>query len=280
MHGVIRCPELWTRKRSSRPKQSLTVVSSKKTLTVLQRGVEIVRQAIEADTRVGVGYARVQRLAELSRRITWAYVVGNGVYAADGTAATNEVQVAILQGPPPARLNQDATFQAHEGDDGFPRIYVQPRRYTATWAGIVLFHELDHVLDRLDGAASLSGAGEDWWNAEARAYHHVALIIDAVSGGRFLPALAGLAAVRSVSDLVDCDPEHLSEDLYRQAFGGRVPEPPRSAPEGWARSASLVFGAVVATHAHPVSLADLTESSAGPELRRAAETWGWSSGKG
>jgi hypothetical protein len=28
-----------------------------------------------------------------------------------------------------------------------------------------------------------------------------------------------------------------------------------------------------------VSLADLTESSAGPALRQAAEAWGWSGGK-
>jgi hypothetical protein len=279
MHGVIRCPNSGAGERSSRTKQSLTVVSTKKTLTVLQRGVDIVRRAIEADSRVGVAYDRVHRLADLSQRITWAYVVGKGVYAADGTAASTVVQVAVLDGPPPPRLNQDATFQAHQGDDGFLRIFVQPRRYTATWAGIVLFHELDHVLDSLDGATPLSSAGEDWWNAEARAYHRVALIIDAVSGGRFVPAVTGLAATRSVSDLVDCDPEQLGEDLYRQAFGGRVPEPPKSAPEGWARSASLVFGAVVATHAYPVSLADLTESSAGPTLRLAAEAWGWSGGK-
>ena len=143
----------------------------------------------------------------------------------------------------------------------------------------MFFHELGHVLEHVEGASPLTASGEDWWNAEARAYHRDALIIDAVSGGRLLPALAGLAAAHSTSDLVGRDPEKLSENLYWQAFGGRSPDPPKSSSERWARSASLALGAIVATAAHPVSLADSSESSAGPELRQAATAWGWSTGK-
>lgn len=116
-----------------------TVVNAKKALTVLQRGVNIVRRAVDGSTHVGAGYNEVERLAELSQRITWAYTVGDGVYAADGSTATSDVQVAVVDGAPPASLNQDAIFQAHQGYDGFPRIYVLPRRCTATWAAYCSF---------------------------------------------------------------------------------------------------------------------------------------------
>ena len=120
------------------------------------------------------------------------------------------------------------------GEDSSLRIYVQPQRFTATWAGIVLFHELGHVLEHLAGVSSLTATGADWWNAEARAYHR----------------------------------------------GGRFPDPARSTAERWAPFRHLVFGAVIAMDAHPVSLADLSESSAGPELRRAATVWGWNAAEG
>lgn len=255
-----------------------TVVNAKKALTVLQRGVNIVRRAVDGSTHVGAGYNEVERLAELSQRITWAYTVGDGVYAADGSTATSDVQVAVVDGAAPASLKQNAIFQAHQGYDGFPRIYVLPRRCTATWAGILLFHELGPVLEHLEGASPLRSSGDDWWNSEARAYHRDALIIDAVSGGLLLPALGNLANTCSTFDVIGRDPDELSENLYWHAFGGRVPDPAKSTTERWARSAALAFGAVVATAAHPVSLADLPRSSAGPELQRAASVWGWGDG--
>jgi hypothetical protein len=256
------------------------VVNAKKALSVLQRGVTIVRRAVDGSTHVGAGYNEVERLAELSQRITWAFIVGNGVYAADGSTATSDVQVGVVDGAPPASLNQGAIFQAHQGYDGFPRIYVLPRRCTATWAGVLLFHELGHVLEHLEGASPLRSAGDDWWNSEARAYHRDALIVDALSGGRLLPALSKLAATSSASDLIGRDPDELSENLYWHAFGGRVPDPAKSTTERWARSATLAFSAVVTAAAHPVSLADLPRSSAGPELQRAATVWGWGAGMG
>jgi hypothetical protein len=265
---------------SSRPKQSTTLVNAKKALTVLQHGVQIVRRAVDGGTRVGAGHDQVHRLAGFSQHITWAYVVGNGVYAADRSAATGDVQVAVIDGVPPPGLDRDAAFQARRGEDSSLRIYVQPQRFTDTWAGIVLFHELGHVLEHLAGVSSLAATGPDWWNAEARAYHRDALIIDALSGGRFLPALTRLTADHSIADLIGRDPDDLSENLYWHAFGGRFPDPARSTAERWARSATLVFGAVIAMDAHPVSLADLSESSAGPELRRAATVWGWNAAEG
>ena len=189
----IRLPEMMEPAEALHPAEAgPTVVNAKKTLTVLQRGVNIVRRAVDGSTHVGAGYNEVERLAELSQRITWAYTVGEGVYAADGSTATSDVQVAVVDGAPPASLNTDAMFQAHQGYDGFPRIYVLPRRCTA--------------------------------------------------------------------------------------FGGRVPDPAKSTTERWARSAALAFGAVVATAARPVSLADLPRSTAGPELQLAANVWGWGDG--
>ncbi len=275
----IRLPEMMEPAEALHPAEAgPTVVNAKKTLTVLQRGVNIVRRAVDGSTHVGAGYNEVERLAELSQRITWAYTVGEGVYAADGSTATSDVQVAVVDGAPPASLNTDAMFQAHQGYDGFPRIYVLPRRCTATWAGILLFHELGHVLEQLEGASPLRSSGDDWWNSEARAYHRAALIIDAVSGGLLLPALGNLASTYSTYELVGRDPDELSENLYWHAFGGRVPDPAKSTTERWARSAALAFGAVVATAARPVSLADLPRSTAGPELQLAANVWGWGDG--
>jgi hypothetical protein len=276
VHGVTATTEILEPATVQPAEASTTLVSSQRTLSVLRRGADIVRRAVAAGTPFGAGHHQVVRVVQLSQRITWAYTVGNAVYAADRSNVTTDVQVAVIEGAPPATLNRDATFQAHQGDDGFPRIYVQPRRYTVTWAGIVLFHWLGRVLEHLEGVTPLGASGEDWWNAEARAYHRDALIIDAVSGGRLLPALAGVAASETIPDLLGRDPDKLSDNLYWQAFGGRSPDPPKSTPERWARSASLIFGAVVATHAHPVSLADLSESSAGPELRQAATAWGFS----
>jgi len=252
------------------------VTSTDRMLTVLRRGVETVQQAVESGPQEGDGYDRVRRLLKVSRRITWTYEEGGSVYAAEDTTAT-DVQVTVLGGALPPGLDPNSTFQTREEDDGYTRVYVQRRPYTPTWAGIVLFHEFDHVLDHLDGTWPRQATTEDWWDAEARAYHRELLVIDAVAGGRLLPILSGLVSTSGVNELISRQPDDLSSDLYRQAFPARLREAPASEPERWVRSAAFALGAIVAADAHPASPRDVRESGAGPELRRAAGAWGWGS---
>lgn len=162
-------------------------------LSVLRQGVETVQQAIESMECSGVGYQRVTRLIEASRRITWAYEQDGDIRAAEACTVT-EIQVVVLGGAPHLGMNPNSTFQTREEADGYTRVYVQRRPYTPSWAGIVLFHELDHVLDHLDGTWPLRATTENWWDAEARAYHREALLIDAGSGGRLLPILTNLVS--------------------------------------------------------------------------------------
>ena len=243
-------------------------------LTVLRRGVETVRQAVETSPREGVGYDRLDRLVDASRRITWTYEEKGSIFAAEDTVAT-DVQVTVLgEGSPPG-LDETSTFQAQEDDDGYTRIYVRRRSFTPTWAGIVLFHELDHVLDHLDGVWPSDATPEDWWAAEARAYHRELLVVDAVTSGRLLPAVDALVSTKGLDQLLERQPEDLAGELYREAFPASRRQPPASEPERWVRSAALAMGLVVAASAYPAQPPEVPASNAAADLRRAAATWGW-----
>lgn len=254
------------------------MISPEATLTVLRRGVDLVQEAVDSFSSVGQAWDRVRRLVETSHHITWAYVEDGTVVAVENTRVT-EVQVAVLaRGPDDLDLR--STFQTLEGDDGVPRVYVRRRPFTAAWAGIVLFHELDHVLDHLEGTWPAQPTVDDWWEAEARAYHREALVIDAVCEGRFLMAIRDLAATHALTDLFDRDPHELASDLLRQSVSPSISESARSEAERWTRSAAVAMAAVVAVAAHPVGLADLPSSASGSEVRRAAAAWGWSGYEG
>lgn len=253
------------------------MTSIERVFSVLREGVETVQRAIDSMECSGVGYERVMRLVEASRRITWAYEQGGAIYAAE-TGVVTDVQVAVLGGSPPTGVGLDtnSTFQTREVGDGYTRIYVRRRPYTPTWAGIVLFHELDHLLDHLHMTWPRVATREDWWAAEARAYHREVLIIDAVSGGGLLPILSELVSGTNLDELLGRQPHDLGDDLYRHAFPAGIREPAASQSERWARTAGLALGATVTTaDAYPTSLVDLVESTAGPQLRRAARLWGW-----
>lgn len=250
------------------------MTSTDRMLTVLRRGVETVQQAVEALAQDGVGYDRLDRLMDVSRRITWTYEENGSVFAAEDTVAT-DVQVTVLgEGSPPG-LDATSTFQTQEDDDGYTRIYVRRRPFTPTWAGIVVFHELDHVLDHLDGVWPSDATPEDWWAAEARAYHRELLVIDAVAGGRLLPAVNALVSTRGLDELLERQPDDLAGELYRETFPASLRQPPASEPERWVRSAALAMGLVVAASAHPVQPPEIAASNAAADLRRAAATWGW-----
>ena len=240
---------------------------------MLKRGIETVQRALATHSTNGDGYDRVHQLVDLSGQITWIYLHGTELIAAEDTTVS-DVQVVVINDEIPLGLNQDVTFQTREEDGGTVRIYVQRRPFTSTWAGIALFHELDHVLDHLDGSWPSNATSDDWMAAEARAYHREALVIDAVSGGNLLPALAELTAKRTMGELLALGADEVSSDLYRRSFTGRLREPHQSESERGARAAAFAFGAVVAAHASPVSLMNLTTSSAGSAVRDAAAHWG------
>lgn len=162
---------------------------------LLRRGVDGVERSLEHAELAEAGYHRVAEVLEASRQITWAYERNGEIFALEETAPVTDVQVVIIAGAPPSGLVNEA-FQTQQDDDGTTRVYVQPCPYTARWAGIVLFHELDHVVDHRTGIWPAAPTDEDWWSAEARAYHHEALVIDALAGGRFLPILTEMASAQ------------------------------------------------------------------------------------
>jgi len=244
--------------------------SVERTIRDLQVGVGVVQTALAAGQRVGVAYKRVERIADASRQIAWVAAMGN--YVPSGGP---DVQVVVLEGQPFEPLDRDATFQANEDRDGRTRIYVQCRPYTALWAAIALFHELDHVLDHLDGTWPAKATSADWWNAEARAYHREALIIDVVVGGTLLPLLDKLARA-GLPALLARNSDDIGHTLYWEAFPARLRSPAKGIYERGARNAALAMAAVVAAEAAPRSLTDMGESLAGREVRRAAEAWGFS----
>ncbi len=241
----------------------------------LKLGVEGVQEALMRTDLQRIGYHRLASLLKASQRITWAYELDGGIYAVDEDAPVTSVQVAVLCGEVPARLNRHATFQVQQDDDAITRVYVRPRPYTPTWAGILLFHELDHVVDHLDGTWPATPSADDWWSAEARAYHREALVIDAITNGGLLPVLLEIASNQTVDRLTSEDPLDLGQRLYSQTFPAELQQPPASEKELYARAAAFAMAAVVAIDAHPVSLADLAISGAGENLHVAAQAWGW-----
>lgn len=137
-------------------------------------------------------------------------------------------------------------------------------------------HELDHALDHLDGAWAEDGGSDAWWQAEARAYHREALVIDAVAGGRLLPALTKLAERESSRPLQQMDLARLGSTTYDGVFPGASSEVPASEFERDTRAVALGFGAVLATACHPTSLADVADvSQHSAVVRAAAKTWGF-----
>lgn len=235
----------------------------------LQQGVVEVQRAFAAGSPTGAAYDRVGRLVEASVNITWV--------AGAARRGGPDLQVVVLDGEPPAHLNADATFQANRDADGGVRVYVQRRSYTPLWAAVSLFHELDHVLDYLEGVwpnpESISES--DWWAGEARAYHREALLIDlAVAGGRLVPALDTLAA-RGLDLLLDGDPEDIGSTVYSEVVPARLRRGQEFHERG-ARNTALAFAAVLAATVTPESLNHVADlSSSGQELRRAAVQWGY-----
>jgi hypothetical protein len=245
------------------------MVSVDRAVRMLQQGVEEVRSALADRRPAGAAYARVERLVAASQRIEWVRrpVVGG-----------SDLQVVVLEGDAPPQLNADATFQANRDTDGRVRVYVRRRPYTSAWAAMSLFHELDHVLDHLEGVwLSPDNISEsDWWAGEARAYHREALLIDTViAEGRLLPALDSLAD-QGLNQLLGRDSDDVGGTLYADVV------PPRRRHrqgdyERGARNVALAFAAVLATAAKPGRLDKVEDLSAhGRDLRRAAERWGFS----
>ena len=249
--------------------------TSAEMLSTLSQGATLVQQALSKRDLTVDGYSRIAEILDASHQITWAYVDAGGAIRRVGNGPVTEIQVVLLGDAAPPGLDGASSFQTNTDDDGGTRVYVRSIYCTPRWAGAVLFHELEHVIDHRDGVFPSDPRPEDWWAEEARAYVHEALVLDAVCGGSLLPRLDALCREVDARSLLELSPVELSVRLQREAFPPAARTAAASSAEEHLRAAALSMAAVLAVEASPGPLATFDASGAGMALRRAATAWGW-----
>jgi hypothetical protein len=246
----------------------------------MKRGLRIASEAVSScDSRLSANL-RLQEVNRLAERVMWAYTSGREILALESSTHIREQVHIVLVSPGDVvdRKNPDATFLTQEDGDGQTRIYVRPAQFTPTWIGIVLFHELSHVLEHRDGTWSNEESGdEQWWQSEARAYALEAAVIDAITGWKLSKELAAIVKRYDASALDEFSTTHaLAKALVRKCFEGRDGAVPASNVERQTAEAALCCIIALASWAAPMALADVDDpAEAGAQLRLVARKWGF-----
>lgn len=247
------------------------MISADRVLQTLQRGVATAATAVDSYSSASPVADRLRDINELSRSITWRKTAGQNIILAQDATRTSIQVVAISTNDTVPGLSGQSNWQTQEDVDGETRVYVDRDPYTTLWAGIVLFHELSHVLDHRDGTWATEG---DWWASEGRAYQLEAVLIDAITEGKFLPALRELVVSETESALFTTKQglRQAASNLYHDTFPAKLKIPPAGPQEKGTREAALIFPIALASWAAPREIAEFTDvSDASPTLKRFAE---------
>jgi hypothetical protein len=191
------------------------------------RGYEMILETL-ADSNQDTTYESLYNLKSFKEKwVRWAELRGNAYYPLeDGYRGT-----AWLVVVPPGNdylAKMEATLQVY-ATESLVVLNIKPERVTSQWAGIFLFHELSHLMDRLYQIEPLNPSREQFLQGELRAYQAELLAANLQSDGnldRQMDVLISKLHPSSLGDLVQkCRLMDLSEyALLDSALGNIRPE--------------------------------------------------------
>lgn len=249
------------------------MIDAEKALDNLRRGMD---QIAGLWRESGRSHQRVDQILGVASRLTWGISVDGQRWShRSGPVEGSEVRVVVLERDPapqtalvPGQAFQ--TFPEMWGDE-VPTVYVSRMSYTTLWAGLVLCHELDHALEYRDGVSTPGESESDWDAAEGRVHRNEAVLLDAITGGRFMESVGG----QDLEDLLNREPVGLASELMT-TVPARLRQPHRSESEMYHRRGALIMSAVIVAalgSSDSVFGSSTTDVDLGQVYRRAYKAW-------
>lgn len=250
------------------------MIGADRALVALQRGSA---QIADLWRSSGRKHRRIEEIRDLAEAVAWGISDDGQEWVQESGPVDAEARVVVLVNPPaPGTGIVNATFQASPGfqGDSIPTVYVFPCGFTTLWAGILLWHELDHALEYRDGDSVFGESDADWYSAEGRAHRHEAALVDAITGGRFVSEIEKT----DLDSLLRRHPEDVASGLYR-TLPAHLRETPLSDQEVGNRCGSLAMSAAMVAATAPQSVTDDTVTlDLGPAYQRANDAWSFYAG--
>ncbi len=167
------------------------ILPEDKVREIYNRGFESVMQNIPATDTAAHQHVEVQALSQLKAFrqdfVRWAALEGDQYVSLEENNSNGGWMAVVPMNHPRIPHTNLAGLDPEQ-----PVIQLKPSPITPTWAGIILTHELGHLLDRISGVEPVGADKEEFLKGEIRGYILEGLLIHHLSGGKFVAELEQL----------------------------------------------------------------------------------------